>query len=87
MGDPIPLIQVTLPVGISFFTFMGLSYVIDIYRGSLEPSPWLDVAVFVAFFPHLVAGPIVRGLGPACPRSAGLTDATRAGSRSQRRRT
>ena len=40
---------------------MGLSYVIDIYRGSLEPSPWLDVAVFVAFFPHLVAGPIVRG--------------------------
>ncbi len=61
VGDPIPLIQVTLPVGISFFTFMGLSYVIDIYRGSLEPSPWLDVAVFVAFFPHLVAGPIVRG--------------------------
>jgi D-alanyl-lipoteichoic acid acyltransferase DltB (MBOAT superfamily) len=61
MGDPIPLVQVTLPVGISFFTFMGLSYVIDIYRGSLEPSPWLDVAVFVAFFPHLVAGPIVRG--------------------------
>ena len=58
---PIPLLQVTLPVGISFFTFMGLSYVIDIYRGSLEPSPWLDVAVFVAFFPHLVAGPIVRG--------------------------
>ncbi|HLN05586.1 MAG TPA: hypothetical protein VK217_04875, partial [Acidimicrobiales bacterium] len=63
MGDPLPLIQVTLPVGISFFTFMGLSYVIDIYRGSLEPSPWLDVAVFVAFFPHLVAGPIVRGSG------------------------
>ncbi|MGA9038892.1 MAG: MBOAT family O-acyltransferase, partial [Terriglobales bacterium] len=61
LGDPLPLLQVTLPVGISFFTFMGLSYVIDIYRGSLEPSPWLDVAVFVAFFPHLVAGPIVRG--------------------------
>jgi D-alanyl-lipoteichoic acid acyltransferase DltB (MBOAT superfamily) len=61
MGDPVPLVQVTLPVGISFFTFMGLSYVIDVYRGSLEPSPWLDVAVFVAFFPHLVAGPIVRG--------------------------
>ncbi|HKH87246.1 MAG TPA: MBOAT family O-acyltransferase, partial [Acidimicrobiales bacterium] len=48
-------------VGISFFTFMGLSYVIDIYRRRLEPSPWLDVAVFVCFFPHLVAGPIVRG--------------------------
>jgi alginate O-acetyltransferase complex protein AlgI len=52
---------VMLPVGISFFTFMGLSYVIDIFRRELEPSPWLDVAVFVCFFPHLVAGPIVRG--------------------------
>jgi alginate O-acetyltransferase complex protein AlgI len=52
---------VMLPVGISFFTFMGLSYVIDIFRRQLEPSPWLDVAVFVCFFPHLVAGPIVRG--------------------------
>ncbi|MGH9298141.1 MAG: MBOAT family O-acyltransferase [Acidimicrobiales bacterium] len=51
----------TLPVGISFFTFMGLSYVIDIHRRKLEPSRPLDVAVFVAFFPHLVAGPIVRG--------------------------
>lgn len=54
-------IEVTLPVGISFFTFMGLSYVIDIFRRELEPSSSLDVAVFVAFFPHLVAGPIVRG--------------------------
>jgi alginate O-acetyltransferase complex protein AlgI len=52
---------VMLPVGISFFTFMGLSYVIDIYRKELEPFAWLDVAVFVCFFPHLVAGPIVRG--------------------------
>jgi len=60
-GDPIPLLQVTLPVGISFFTFMGLSYVIDVYRRRLEPSAFLDVAVYVAFFPHLVAGPIVRG--------------------------
>ena len=55
------LLAVTLPVGISFFTFMGLSYVIDIYRNKLEPYPPLDVAVFVCFFPHLVAGPIVRG--------------------------
>ncbi len=48
-------------MGISFFTFMGLSYVIDIFRGKLEPYPPIDVAVFVCFFPHLVAGPIVRG--------------------------
>ncbi len=57
----LPLLNVTLPVAISFFTFMGLSYVIDIYRGVLKPSKPLDVAVFVCFFPHLEAGPIVRG--------------------------
>jgi alginate O-acetyltransferase complex protein AlgI len=56
-----PLLNVTLPVGISFFTFMGLSYVIDIFRNDLQPAKPIDVAVFVAFFPHLVAGPIVRG--------------------------
>jgi alginate O-acetyltransferase complex protein AlgI len=60
-GHPVPLLQVILPIGISFFTFMALSYVIDIYRGSLEPAPWLDVAVYLSFFPHLIAGPIVRG--------------------------
>jgi len=61
LGSVLPVLQITLPVGISFFTFMGLSYVIDIYRKSLEPSPFLDVAVFLSFFPHLIAGPIVRG--------------------------
>lgn len=54
------LIQVALPVGISFFTFCALSYVIDVYRGDQEPIPLLDFAVYLAFFPHLVAGPIVR---------------------------
>ena len=60
-GTPVPLLAITLPVGISFFTFMGLSYVFDIYRRKLRRAKFLDVAVFVAFFPHLVAGPIVRG--------------------------
>ena len=71
-GAPIPLLAITLPVGISFFTFMGLSYVIDIYRRRLARARFLDVAVFVAFFPHLVAGPIVRGsdLLPQIQRSA-----------------
>ncbi len=55
------LFQVTLPVAISFFTFCGLSYIIDVYRGTLRPAPLLDVAVYLSFFPHLVAGPIVRG--------------------------
>ena len=54
-------LNITLPVGISFFTFQTLSYTIDVYRGTLEPrKSLLDVAVFVAFFPQLVAGPIVR---------------------------
>jgi D-alanyl-lipoteichoic acid acyltransferase DltB (MBOAT superfamily) len=54
-------LQVLLPVGISFYTFQTLSYTIDVYRGSLPARrSLLDVAVFVAFFPQLVAGPIVR---------------------------
>jgi D-alanyl-lipoteichoic acid acyltransferase DltB (MBOAT superfamily) len=55
-----PLLQVILPVGISFFTFQAMSYVIDIYRRDGEPYPLLDFAVYLSFFPHLVAGPIVR---------------------------
>jgi D-alanyl-lipoteichoic acid acyltransferase DltB (MBOAT superfamily) len=55
-----PLLQVLLPVGISFFTFQGMSYVIDVHRGTVKPSRLLDFAVYLAFFPHVVAGPIVR---------------------------
>ncbi len=55
-----PLIEVILPVGISFFTFQAMSYVIDIGRGEFEPMRPLDFGVFLAFFPQLVAGPIVR---------------------------
>jgi D-alanyl-lipoteichoic acid acyltransferase DltB (MBOAT superfamily) len=61
IGGSLPLIQVTLPVGISFFTFQALTYVIDIYRRKLDVAPPLDFAVYLAFFPQLVAGPIVRG--------------------------
>lgn len=58
--DPV-FIQVALPVGISFYTFHGLSYVFDIYRGLRKPvNNLLDYAVFVCFFPLLVAGPIER---------------------------
>jgi len=57
----IPLLNLILPVGISFYTFQTLSYTIDIYRGKLEPSESLgEFALFVAFFPQLVAGPILR---------------------------
>lgn len=56
----LPLLQVVLPVGISFFTFHALSYVIDVYRGVLRPATLQDFTLYLAFFPHLVAGPIVR---------------------------
>lgn len=61
MGLDVPLLHLVLPVGISFYTFQTLSYTIDIYREKLEPvdNP-LKFALFVAFFPQLVAGPIVR---------------------------
>lgn len=56
-----PTLDIILPVGISFYTFQTLSYTIDIYRRRLEPEPnLLNFAVFVSFFPQLVAGPIVR---------------------------
>lgn len=57
----VPVPQVTLPIGISFFTFQGLSYVIDVYRGdaAVQRDP-LKLALYIAFFPQLVAGPIVR---------------------------
>jgi alginate O-acetyltransferase complex protein AlgI len=60
-SSPLPLMQFVLPVGISFYTFMAVSYVVDVYRRDLEPGPWLDFFVYLSFFPHLVAGPIVRG--------------------------
>lgn len=61
IGINLRTLDIILPVGISFYTFQTLSYTIDIYRKTLEPSKsFLDFAVFVSFFPQLVAGPIVR---------------------------
>ena len=57
----LPLLEIILPVGISFFTFQALSYVIDVYRNEIPPAPTLlSFSVYLAFFPQLVAGPIVR---------------------------
>lgn len=56
-------VRIILPVGISFYTFQSLSYTIDVYRGKLAPRRnFIDVALFVAFFPQLVAGPIERAV-------------------------
>ncbi|HIA47325.1 MAG TPA: MBOAT family protein [Candidatus Hydrogenedentes bacterium] len=54
-------LKIILPVGISFYTFQSLSYTIDVYRGKLKPTRnFFDYALFVSFFPQLVAGPIER---------------------------
>ncbi len=60
LGARPPVLQIVLPIGISFFTFHALSYVIDIGRGQLAPMRLDEVALYMSFFPHLVAGPIVR---------------------------
>ncbi|GBE29959.1 MAG TPA: MBOAT family protein [Bacteroidetes bacterium] len=57
----LPTYEILLPVGISFYTFQTLSYTIDVYRGKKEPEKHLGIfALYVAFFPQLVAGPIER---------------------------
>jgi len=57
----LPVLRVILPVGISFYTFQAMSYTVDVFRGELRARrSLLDVAVFISFFPHLVAGPIQR---------------------------
>ncbi len=57
----VPFLNLALPIGISFYTFQTISYTVDIYRGHLAPSKTLkEFALFVSFFPQLVAGPIVR---------------------------
>ena len=57
----LPTLRVLLPVGISFYTFQAMSYTVDVFRGELRARrSLLDVAVFISFFPHLVAGPIQR---------------------------
>jgi alginate O-acetyltransferase complex protein AlgI len=59
--DTLPVLAITLPIGISFYTFHALSYTIDVYRGTAPPvRSFLDFACYIALFPQLVAGPIIR---------------------------
>ncbi|WP_337100155.1 MBOAT family O-acyltransferase [Paenibacillus sp. YIM B09110] len=61
LGTSIPPTDLPLPIGISFYTFQSMSYIIDIYRGTAKAQRnWLDFGTFVALFPQLVAGPIVH---------------------------
>ena len=60
IGNPL-FISVLLPVGISFYTFQSMSYLVDVYRGNQRPNyKFLEYALYVSFFPQLVAGPIER---------------------------
>lgn len=74
----LPFMQIVLPIGISFFTFQAISYVVDVYRNEVKAreSP-LDVLLYISFFPQLVAGPIVRAADflPQLERPAVLTKA------------
>jgi len=60
VDSPLPALDVLLPMGISFYTFQTLSYTIDVYRGGKAERSLLNFAIFVACFPQLVAGPIMR---------------------------
>ncbi|MFF2752455.1 MBOAT family O-acyltransferase [Psychrobacillus sp. NPDC058041] len=61
LGTKIPLTELPLPIGISFYTFQSMSYIIDVYRGTAKAQRnWIDFGTFVALFPQLVAGPIVK---------------------------
>jgi D-alanyl-lipoteichoic acid acyltransferase DltB (MBOAT superfamily) len=58
---PIPLIRVLLPPGISFYTFQEVAYIVDVYKGRLQPAKsFVEYGLFVSLFPHLIAGPIQR---------------------------
>ena len=60
-GAQIPLIRVSLPIGISFFTFQALSYLIDVYRGQVKAQKnYAHMLLYISFFPQLIAGPIVK---------------------------
>ena len=58
---PVAVLQILLPPGISFYTFQEVAYIVDVYKGKLEPADSLvDYALFISLFPHLIAGPIQR---------------------------
>ncbi len=59
-GLGIPLLKVVLPIGISFYTFQMISYIVDIYRGEEAQKNIINMAAYIAMFPQLIAGPIVR---------------------------
>jgi alginate O-acetyltransferase complex protein AlgI len=70
---PLPLVGVIIPIAVSFFTFQAISYVIDVKRDQTAAVSTLDFALYLCFFPHLIAGPIVR-VFELVPQFAGARD-------------
>lgn len=61
LGTTITELDLPLPIGISFYTFQSISYIVDVYRSKVEPQPkWIPFATYISLFPQLVAGPIVQ---------------------------
>jgi alginate O-acetyltransferase complex protein AlgI len=60
LGSNIDLLHIILPLGISFFTFTQIAYIVDAYRGEVKEMDYLSYSLFVTFFPHLLAGPILH---------------------------
>ena len=61
LTESIPLLELALPIGISFYTFQTISYTVDVFRKKIQPTEsFIEFATYVAFFPQLVAGPIIR---------------------------
>ena len=56
----LPILNVILPLGISFYTFEAIGYLVDVYRGKPTAKNWLDYNFYIMYFPHLISGPIVR---------------------------
>ncbi|MBW8803511.1 MAG: MBOAT family protein [Catenulisporales bacterium] len=76
LGLSLGLLHLVLPVGVSFYTFQAISYVVDVHRRRTPLAKPLDYAIYASFFPHLVAGPIVRA-SEFVPQLAGPRDPDR----------
>ncbi len=53
-------LEILLPLGISYYTFEAISYLVDVYRGQKPAPNWLSYNFYIMYFPHLISGPIVR---------------------------
>jgi len=84
-GTPLPALSVVLPIGISFYVFQAISYMVDVWRGDApDRARFVDVAAYIALFPQLIAGPIVRYKTIANVLSAPRSSAVLVGEGAQR---